>query len=170
MKTTLDLVEEYLSQENWGFERDQSGPVDIILTGVRTRVSQHRIVIEADEERHVLVIYTFSEPPVPEERRMAVAAYLTRANYGLVLGNFELDFHDGEVRYKMSMDIEDSPLVSGTLHRMLLVSVSTLDRYFPGLMSVAFAKNDPSEAIEEIEQQAHDEYDQDPPAPPIRYH
>ena len=26
------------------------------------------------------------------------AEFLTRANYGLVFGNFEMDMHDGEIR------------------------------------------------------------------------
>ncbi|MEI6413128.1 MAG: YbjN domain-containing protein [Pseudomonadota bacterium] len=170
MKKTLDLIEKYLSQEGWNFERDQSGFIDIILTGVKTRVSQHRIVIEIDEARHILVIYTFSESPVPEERRLAVAEYLTRANYGLALGNFEMDFRDGEIRYKVSMDIEGFSIKTSIFHKLLLVGISTMDRYFPGLMAVVFAKVDPDTAIEEIDGQTKEESDPGSRPPPPRYH
>ena len=42
----------------------------------------------------------------PEEMRVPMAEFLTRANYGLRIGNFEMDFEDGEVRYKSSVDFE----------------------------------------------------------------
>lgn len=42
---------------------------------------------------------------VPEDRRLALAEFLTRANYGLFIGNFEMDWQDGEVRYKTSIDV-----------------------------------------------------------------
>ncbi len=38
----------------------------------------------------------------PEEKRLAIAEFVARANDGLRIGNFELDFGDGEVRYKRS--------------------------------------------------------------------
>ncbi len=37
---------------------------------------------------------------------MAVAEFITRANFGIVIGNFEIDFSDGEIRYKTSIDVE----------------------------------------------------------------
>lgn len=39
------------------------------------------------------------------------AEFLTRANYGLVFGNFEMDMHDGEIRYKPSFRAAEKPLV-----------------------------------------------------------
>ena len=34
-----------------------------------------------------------------EIKRQDIAEYLTRANYGMVMGNFEMDYSDGEIRY-----------------------------------------------------------------------
>ncbi len=47
-------------------------------------------------------VYTVFPVKAPEEKRGAVAAFLTRANYGLILGSFELDFDDGEIRFKVT--------------------------------------------------------------------
>ncbi len=51
------------------------------------------------EAQH-LVIYAYAPIKVLPETRLMAAEYLTRANYGMFIGNFELDFNDGEVRYK----------------------------------------------------------------------
>lgn len=40
---------------------------------------------------------------VPEKFRPQICEYITRANYGLTVGNFEMDLHDGELRYKMTL-------------------------------------------------------------------
>src|SRR5688500_12466181 len=47
---------------------------------------------------------------VPQEKQREVMEYLTRANYGLSIGNFEMDLRDGEIRYKSSVDMADGEL------------------------------------------------------------
>src|SRR3954467_14939357 len=48
------------------------------------------------------IFYVVMPVRAPAQMRLAVAEYITRANYGLRIGNFEMDFDDGEVRYKSS--------------------------------------------------------------------
>ncbi len=80
-----------------------------------------------------------------------MAEFLTRANYGLVIGNFEMDFGDGEVRYKTSIDVEGDRLTSALIKQMVYINVLMMDRYLPGIMKVAFGNADPARAIAEIE-------------------
>lgn len=88
---------------------------------------------------------------VPEEARTAMAEYLTRANYGLRIGNFEMDLTDGEVRYKSSLDFEDATLTPDLIKHAIYPAVQTMDRYLPGMMAVIYGGKPPAEAIEEIE-------------------
>lgn len=37
---------------------------------------------------------------------MAVAEFIARGNFGIVIGNFEIDFSDGEIPYKTSIDVK----------------------------------------------------------------
>jgi hypothetical protein len=48
-----------------------------------------------------------------------VAEFLTRANSGMVIGNFELDFADGEIRYKTSIDVEGDKLSYAIIKRLV---------------------------------------------------
>ncbi len=97
------------------------------------------------------LFYAVSTVKVPEEARPAVAEFITRANYGLRIGNFELDYSDGEVRYKSSLDFEGEPLAPNLIRNAIYPAVQTLDSYLPGLMKVAFGGRTPFEAIDEIE-------------------
>ncbi|MGH2410076.1 MAG: YbjN domain-containing protein, partial [Chloroflexota bacterium] len=88
----------------------------------------------------------------PVERRLAMAEFLTRANYGLPIGNFELDFEDGEIRFKTSIDLEEvepNPLL---VKHVIYANVIMMDRYLPGIASVAEDKASPAAAIAEIEE------------------
>lgn len=63
-----------------------------------------------------------------------MADLLTRANYGLVLGNFEMDFSDGEVRYHVSHILETGMLEDSLIRRLFSPALLMADRYFPALM------------------------------------
>jgi hypothetical protein len=98
--------------------------------------------------------YVIAPVKAPEEARPAVAEFITRANYGLRIGNFELDYGDGEVRYKSSLDFEGEALTPGLITCAIYPAVRTMDRYLPGLMGVMYGGKAPAEAIAEIEDSA----------------
>jgi hypothetical protein len=101
------------------------------------------------------LFYAVAPVKVPEEARSDVAEYLTRANYGLRIGNFELDYRDGEVRYKTSLDFEGEKLTDHFIRNTVYPAVQTMDRYLKGLLSVTFGGRTPVEAIEEVEGEPH---------------
>lgn len=67
----------------------------------------------------VLLFYALAPFKVPEDARMAVAEFITRANYGMRIGNFELDLRDGEVRYKSSLDFEGATLTPALIQHTI---------------------------------------------------
>lgn len=102
-------------------------------------------------EQQQLVFYVYMGAKIPEERRPAAAEFLTRANYGLPLGNFELDFEDGEVRFKNSVSFMDDTLSENLIRSALYPALSVAPDYFQGLLKVAFGGEEPRAAIQEIE-------------------
>jgi hypothetical protein len=149
MNSLFDVLVGYLEREEHDFE---------VIDGRTTarcglQLRSGYVVVYADVrelERQVL-IYSLLPTTVPEERRTVVAEFLTRANYGLVLGNFEMDFDDGEVRYKTSADVEGGELSEVMLETLFRVNVSTMDRYFRGIMAMIYSDRSAAEVLEEIE-------------------
>lgn len=97
------------------------------------------------------IFYVVLPVRVPEEARAAVGEFLTRANYGLRIGNFEMDFGDGEVRYKSSIDFEGVTLQLPLIRNVIYPAVQTMDRYLPGIMGVIYGGKTPENAIAEVE-------------------
>jgi hypothetical protein len=99
--------------------------------------------------------------------RQDVAEYLTRANYGMAFGNFELDIRDGEISFKLTLDCEDrSSLSDDLLGKVFSLPQLMLEKYGDGLLAVMFGMKSPEEAIDEAESESgcccgHDHDDED---------
>ena len=144
-----NTLKQFLEDDNWFPERIKDRPAfRMYYQGTNTDL---RCVAQIKLEGQQLVIYSFSPVRVPEDRRILAAEYLTRANYGLHVANFEMDFNDGEVRCKGSLDFEDEALSFVWIRNTIYPSVRLLDRYFPGLMKVIYGEKTPADAITEIE-------------------
>ena len=62
-----------------------------------------------------------------------------------------MDFSDGEVRYKTSIDVEGGGLASLMVKSLIYANVPTMNKCLPGIMSVIYAGIDPAEAIAKVE-------------------
>jgi hypothetical protein len=69
----------------------------------------------------------------------------------LRIGNFEMDYNDGEIRYKSSIDFEAAELNPALVKNAIYPAVHTMDFYLPGLLSVMYGHQEPAEAIDAIE-------------------
>ena len=73
-------------------------------------------------------------------------------DYGMTIGNFELDYTDGEIRYKTSIDVEGDQLTSALIKNLVYTNVRMMDEYLPGITAVIEAGVSPEEVIWAIEQ------------------
>ncbi len=125
----------------------------MIFLGMNGKNTSLECIVTENEKMEQVTIYASLPNRVPEELRGKAAEYLTRANWGLRNGNFEMDYSDGEVRYKTFVDIEGSQLVPKMVQNLFTANIMTADRYFPGLQKVIYGGMAPEAAITEIEKQ-----------------
>lgn len=86
-----------------------------------------------------------------ENSRLAVAEYLTRANYNMRNGNFEMNMNDGVIRFKAYHHAGGAPLDPKAGRLTVLLPFLMIDRYGNGLIDVLFGLKSPREAFEAIE-------------------
>jgi hypothetical protein len=124
-----------LFRENgWPFSDVRGAPVLFSeLSGILGRWKFYAQVVE---EQDLILLYSVCPFRVPEERRFEVSEFLTRANYGLAAGNFELDFADGEVRYKTALQRPVDGLDGAALKRIVRANGIAMETYLPGIGAV----------------------------------
>jgi len=158
MGQLFEAVVDYLTEDDWKFNvvKDDTA----LMLSFRGEAGSWQCFATVDEEKQWFTFYSILPSNVPDDKRAEIAEFITRANYGLVIGNFEMDFADGEVRYKTSIDVEGGELTPKMVENVIRANWMTMDRYFPGLMGVLYGDRDPAEAVAETEESGH-EHDED---------
>ena len=157
MASLQELVLAWFEEDGWSLTPSEDGHTWV--TTVEGDHGRWMTFVQVFEERSVFAFYSLLPVSPPGPRIAAVVEYTTRANAGLVTGNFEVDVDSGEVRYKTAIDLSDVPeaaLADGTVVRALVsdlvyTNAATADRYLPGLLQVVGATASPAEAIAAIE-------------------
>lgn len=103
------------------------------------------------DDREQLLVHSVRDDRIAEERRAEMGAFLHRANFGIVLGNFELDLDDGELRFKTSIDVEGDRLSDALLDHVILANIAAFGRYLPGVDAVLDG-TDPAAAVASLEE------------------
>ena len=94
------------------------------------------LILQAWNDRDQAAVYVIRDGNVPPERREAVALLLTRANYGIYLGNFEMDLDDGEIRFKASVDFGGLPPGPELLEPLVPAALKAMEHFLPAIEAV----------------------------------
>jgi len=145
MGRIFDAVRAVLDED--GIRYDVIEGVTALRFGFRTEEHQWACLVEVREQQDLLLFVGVVPGRVDEARRAAVGELLHRINYGLAVGNFELDFDDGEARFRTSVDFEGSQLAPGMIRQVLRANLASMSRYLAPIVKVASGQAAPVEAL-----------------------
>lgn len=158
MQQAAAAVKDYLDKNGWNYQFDAErnvfsmgfklnktklGSVDILI--------MVRAFSKEPGRCHRIMSYGRVNTKADEGCMAQVCEYLTRANYGLSLGNFELDHSDGEIRYKVAWNVVDGMVGEDALDDLVDLPIAMFNRYGDGLLMVAMGMMSPEDAINKAE-------------------
>ncbi len=147
--TLIHIAEQCLS--DMGLPATRVAEMPVINLPLDSQQGKLNMYIHGHEDARRLFVYSRPQDlPVPVERIAALAEYLTRVNFGLPLGNFEIDLNDGEFNFKNSLDIADGTLTQKMVQHLIVFSLECYNRYLPGIRAV-IGGQDAQAAIETID-------------------
>ncbi|MGE3073429.1 MAG: YbjN domain-containing protein [Dehalococcoidia bacterium] len=124
---------------------------EVIRTDVPGENGVWACFIIARQKDSRCTVYSQAPWETPEDQRMAMAELVTRINFGLPMGNFELDFGDGEVRFKTSIDVSGTHLSPELFDDLFEPNVATMDLYLPALEAVRDGRMTAEAAVAMVE-------------------
>jgi len=145
----LPTIVNFFTYDDWPFAKIKGEPALRMIFGGKN--GKWTCYAKARPEQAQFVFYSICPVNVPENKRLAIAEFIALANYGTVIGNFELDFASGEIRYKTSIDVEGSTLTFPQIKQLVYTNVMMMDQYLPGIMSVIAGGMEVKDAIAQIE-------------------
>jgi hypothetical protein len=140
---------EFFTGDEWGPEPLEDQPV--LRMEFQGDNGQWTCLAFAYDERERVVFTSLLPVTVTEEKLPEAAEFICRANFGMEIGNFELDYDEGAVQFRTSVDIEGGELTPKMIQNLAYVNVWVTDQYLPGLVMVLEGDATPQEAIETVE-------------------
>jgi hypothetical protein len=149
MPTLFQQVQSYFDREQWAYEQVKGETA--LQLGYKAADNMWTCYAQVIEEDAMFIFYSIAPVEIPQKKWRLASEYLTRANFGLVYGNFELDFRSGLVRSKTSIDVEDDRLSYELFRPVVWANVFMMERYLPGLQAVILEGTSPEDAIQAAE-------------------
>jgi len=150
MTNLFEAIINFFEKDEWYFQVVESGKS--LKMSMELENGTYTCYAIVDDESNSFRFYSISPVNIPKNQYLPIAEFLARANYGLILGNFEMDFKDGEIRYKTSI-IVDQELSYSIISKLVYTNLSTMDDYFPGFMRIIYGGISPEEALNQIEKE-----------------
>jgi hypothetical protein len=149
MGEIFDTVQAFFEAAEWP---TQPVPGETMIGAVfEGRHGHYQCVAVALEDDERFVFYCMAPEPAAEDRRGEVAEFLHRANDGLTLGCFEVDWDDGTVRFRASIDVQGDVLSQALCRNVVFSACFTMDDYLPGLEDVLHRRRSAAEAVRQVE-------------------
>lgn len=145
MAAALEKVVELFRNHDWGFEIDEDK--GLLRSGIEGDNGEWKVVVSADEEDQVCLMLSILPQKCPENRRSACAELLSRINYALMVGCFEMDFESGRINFKTSYPFPSGQLDSDLLNRVVMFNINFMDKFMPAILSVIYAGTSPAKVL-----------------------
>ncbi len=151
----VEVVKKFLDGgfdgDKWNYEVHQEIAFIGGIGGLEGKITDLRFYIIVGDE--TVTCYHTAPIKAPLEQRAAISEFITRANYGLTNGNFEMDFSDGELRYKTTISQHDllrnDAAAFRSMRVLMMLGPSMRQRYGDNLAALLFGYTD-NKSVEEL--------------------
>lgn len=140
----LDVVRASLEARGYRYEQNAYGWIRL---AIRCDRGSYEVMTHASDRHSLVRVICAYGSRVPEARRAAVAEAIARINFGVPIGCFDLDFSDGELRFRSAIDVDEGTLSTTMVDNMIGFALRSLDRYHDALMRIAFGGEEPESAL-----------------------
>lgn len=150
METTFENLVEFFETEGLMYDARPEGGVVIASFGAQNLSVCIYFALLADEG--LLQLFAPLPAKIPQGCRPAIAEAITRANFGMKMGKFELDYSSGELRFQIANAFTAEGLDAEIIRRLIGTAVHVVDHYFPAMMSIVYGNELPDDAIRHVDQ------------------
>jgi hypothetical protein len=142
------LVEQFLTGEGLKYTVLKEGA--ILGFGMNGENGKFHCYVTFDDEEGYVLVHSLCGFNAPQEKRAEMAELLTRINFVIKIGNFVLDFEDGEIRFRSSIRVSSKEISNEIIKHLILINILTMDKAFPILMELIYGTASPLELLEKF--------------------
>jgi hypothetical protein len=166
MSVALNRIKSWLAKEEVNFGESSIPERDnvIILNGdmqglnalFMKRIKFYIMVSEEDLQCYMVLTHN-----IDEKHRHFIMEYITRVNYGLKYGAFEMDLNDGEIRFHMALPTQsilmgDEEYIKPILEKFFHFPLSSMNQYVKGIEKLTIKYSEGENITSEVIKAEHD--------------
>ncbi len=154
MENVIKLIHEFFKKAEMKYQYNEEKKIFISGINMDGVLGNLRLYIPVYEYSYIVYAILNSTP----EKKFygEVAEYLHRANYGLLNGNFEFDYRDGEIRYKSFVNFDGIQLSIDIITQSIVTPVIMFEQYGKNLLRVMMGDGTPAELLQKAEEKTED--------------
>lgn len=145
----IRLFENFYKELNWKHSFNDELQAFISVFSSETGLGEIDVYVLV-RDRYIKV-YACLNLTVEPEKQKDVAEYLHRANYGLNVGCFEMNYKKGTVRYKSCTYFHGIELNKAAIEDSIIIPLVMIERYGKNLLKLISSGGSPEELIVEAE-------------------
>lgn len=143
-------VKKVLTDVGWEPEEtNQEGVLRVDFSVDKIPIVDALADVRIDYERFLYYLNFRDRAPVKQRRQ--VMEFITRVNYDLVVGNFELNLDNGHVRFKASVDFTNEVLTEALIQDAIQSAMNAVEAYADGVIAVMRGEKEVRQAIKDAE-------------------
>src|SRR3712207_4949378 len=96
MGAIFEAMNTFFKEDDWAFSQIEGKPV--LWMDFAGRNGRWTCFAREEEEKQIFLFHSYAPVKAPEDKRPLLADFLTRANYGLYIGNFRSEEHTSELQ------------------------------------------------------------------------
>lgn len=149
----VTVVKQFLEEDGWRYTFDETTGIFQFNLRIRGKLQKINYVIDVHENK--IITYGFSliaVDPKDAEAMTRMAEFICRVNYSMENGCFEMDFTDGEVRFRTFIDCTGQVPSSEIIRNSLYCTAGMFGRYAEGFVDLVFGGASAAKAFEKCEQ------------------
>lgn len=148
-QTIADRIRSFLEEEDWHYTFDEEcGNFRFGLALDESSLNASFLVDVKNDMYITYAILPISANQNNEDMMRRMHEFICRVNYKLLLGGFEFDVRDGEIRYRCTVDCEDAELSNAVIRNSIYIPANMIIKFSAGLISIMFAGKSAAEAYE----------------------
>lgn len=148
----VNVVKKFLDDDEWHYSFDEKTGIFRFNLRIRSKIKKISYVIDVHDEE--FIVYGMSPVCADSEdaEMMAqMAEFICRANCGLMNGCFELDFSDGEIRFRSFVDSDNLLPSTEVVENSVYCTSAMFKRYAAGIVDIIFGGASAKDAIAKCE-------------------
>jgi hypothetical protein len=127
-----------------------------VTADFRGDVGAFRLMARIDDDDSLLQVFAYIPIRATPGSRAAIAEAVSRANFGMKVGKFELDMSDGELLYQSAQILVpdgegETFLPDHVIGRLVGTALAMVDKYTPAYLSIIYGNETPEDAVRCVE-------------------